>query len=145
MPDTRNPERLREAYPVPETDGFERVSLQMRLVRDAAQHLVEDIDRFKTTLSAMAAARVESRTTLTPAPQARPLVAALPSGVMRIGDVTRALGICRSTVYRLIQDGAFPVGVRLSTRAVGWKAADIEAWLSARIAQSERSAKERRR
>jgi len=52
--------------------------------------------------------------------------------VVRIGDVCAATKLSRSTIWRLERDGRFPRRVKLSIRAVGWRAADIEAWLKTR-------------
>jgi len=39
------------------------------------------------------------------------------------------LGISRSTIYRLMQNGDFPRPIKLGRRAVGWKSEDIDKWL----------------
>ena len=36
------------------------------------------------------------------------------------------LGLSRSTIYRMMNDGEFPRPVVLGRRAVGWRAADVE-------------------
>lgn len=53
-------------------------------------------------------------------------------GVLRLPAVTQLVGLSRSSIYLLIQNGRFPKPVQLSLRAVGWRHADIEAWLESR-------------
>jgi len=48
--------------------------------------------------------------------------------LLRLKDVTTLVGMCRSTVYRLIGEGRFPDRVQYGARAVRWRAADIFAW-----------------
>ena len=42
------------------------------------------------------------------------------------------LGLSRSTIYRMMNDGEFPRPVVLGRRAVGWRAADVETWIKQR-------------
>jgi prophage regulatory protein len=48
--------------------------------------------------------------------------------LLRLKDVTTLVGMCRSTIYRLIGEGRFPDRVHYGARAVRWRAADIFAW-----------------
>lgn len=50
----------------------------------------------------------------------------------RLAKVRERTGLGRSTIYRLISSGSFPSAVQLAPRAVGWRKADIDAWLKAR-------------
>ena len=52
--------------------------------------------------------------------------------ILRIKDVCTALGLSRSTVYRLVEDGDFPAPIKLSRRAVGWNEAQIHYWVNTR-------------
>lgn len=52
--------------------------------------------------------------------------------VLRTKDVLNMLGISRTTLYAWMQEGSFPPNIKLGSRAVGWRAADIEAWLAKR-------------
>ncbi len=52
--------------------------------------------------------------------------------ILRIKDVCTALGLSRSTVYRLVEAGDFPAPVKLSRRAVGWNEAQIHHWVNTR-------------
>lgn len=53
--------------------------------------------------------------------------------ILRLPQVKTRVGLSRSSIYLAISQGTFPRPVRLGARAVGWVAADIEAWLNARI------------
>lgn len=53
---------------------------------------------------------------------------------LRLGDVMRVTGLCRSTVYRLMAERRFPPPCRLGARAVGWRSSDISQWSDTRPA-----------
>ena len=48
--------------------------------------------------------------------------------LIRISEVCRLVGVCRSTIYRWISEGSFPRPVRIGERAVRWRIENIEAW-----------------
>jgi len=48
--------------------------------------------------------------------------------LIRISEVCRLVGVCRSTIYRWVSEGSFPQPVRIGDRAVRWRIEDIEAW-----------------
>ena len=52
------------------------------------------------------------------------------TGVLRRPDVEALTGLSRSTIYKFMKDGTFPKTVKIGPRAVGWRQADIEDWLS---------------
>lgn len=52
--------------------------------------------------------------------------------ILRRPDVERITGLSRSTLYAMMAEGAFPKPVKLGKRAVGWREADIAAWLESR-------------
>ncbi len=49
--------------------------------------------------------------------------------VLRLPEVCQVSGLSRSTIYKKIAEGGFPAPVRLSSRAVGWRLADLDAWI----------------
>ena len=52
--------------------------------------------------------------------------------IIRIDEVCALTGLSRTTIWRRIQDNAFPPSIRLGpegTRAKGWRLSDIEAWI----------------
>jgi prophage regulatory protein len=69
----------------------------------------------------------ETRPTV-PAPTPVPDSAVL----LRIGAVTRLIGLGRSTIYRLMAESRFPAPVRLSTRAIAWRRSDLDRWSAER-------------
>ena len=44
-------------------------------------------------------------------------------------QLTDETGISRSTIYRLLQNGAFPEPIYIGPRGVRWLESDIKAWL----------------
>ena len=47
-------------------------------------------------------------------------------------EVEKMLCLGRSTIYRGMQEGWFPLPIRIGPRAVRWKLSEIEAWLATR-------------
>ncbi len=52
--------------------------------------------------------------------------------LLRLHEVLRMCKLSKSTVYRMIRAGEFPVPVKLGQRAVGWWEKDIKEWVAAR-------------
>lgn len=52
--------------------------------------------------------------------------------ILRLPEVKRLTGLSRSTIYKMISEGKFPRSVSLGSRAVGWRAVNILAWLQTR-------------
>ena len=58
-------------------------------------------------------------------------------GGFGLKDVVELVGLSKTTIWRRMRAGEFPPAIRLggpSTRAVGWKVTDVEAWLEQRRA-----------
>lgn len=55
-----------------------------------------------------------------------------PSLLLRIDSVVRTTGLGRSTIYRLMAKGDFPAAIRITSRAVAWRRADVESWTAGR-------------
>jgi len=53
-----------------------------------------------------------------------------PNAIMRRQEVEREIGLSRATIYSRMKAGTFPAAVRLGARSVGWRVADIEAFLA---------------
>lgn len=52
---------------------------------------------------------------------------------LRLPEVEFLVGIKRSTIYRGVADGTFPVPYELgSSRSVGWLSTEISAWILSR-------------
>ncbi|WP_170480628.1 helix-turn-helix transcriptional regulator [Ruegeria arenilitoris] len=58
--------------------------------------------------------------------------------ILRRNEVEKLTGLSRSTIYAMMKSGEFPRPIRLSARAVGWMASDIDAWLQNRLEQTAR-------
>ncbi|MBK1727099.1 helix-turn-helix transcriptional regulator [Halorhodospira neutriphila] len=54
--------------------------------------------------------------------------------ILRRPEVESRVGLGRSAIYKAMQRGEFPRPIRLTSRAVGWRQSDIEAWLASRAA-----------
>ena len=64
--------------------------------------------------------------------------------LLRRREVEAITGMGRSSIYRLMQDGAFPRPVRIGPAAVRWRASDITRWLESRsIAGNDSSRSDR--
>ena len=51
------------------------------------------------------------------------------SRILRLNSVLDRTGLSRSTLYRKIERGSFPMQVRISERCIGWRESDVEQWL----------------
>lgn len=57
--------------------------------------------------------------------------------IVRLKDVVDATGLGRSTIYKYIQEGFFPVPVPLGGRAVGWVESEVEGWIADRVRERD--------
>lgn len=53
--------------------------------------------------------------------------------LIRLPAVIEMTGYSRASIYRLMNDGAFPLCVKLGARAVAWRSTDIDEWISSRL------------
>lgn len=56
------------------------------------------------------------------------------SSLMRFAEVSEAVQLKRSSIYRGVRRGDFPRPVRVTGKAVRWRRADIEHWIASREA-----------
>jgi prophage regulatory protein len=61
-----------------------------------------------------------------------PYVAATKTLILRRADVCNTVGFSTATLCRLVARGEFPPQRSLGSRAVGWLASEVEAWVKAR-------------
>ncbi len=54
--------------------------------------------------------------------------------ILRKKEVSKRVGLCGSSLWRLVKDGLFPAPRRLSPGAVGWLEAEVDEWLKTREA-----------
>jgi prophage regulatory protein len=52
--------------------------------------------------------------------------------LVRLPIVIKLTGLGRSTIYRLVADGTFPLPVPLGPRAIAWRWSDLERWTQSR-------------
>lgn len=52
--------------------------------------------------------------------------------LQKLQDVINATALSRSSIYLKISEGNFPRPLKLGTRAVAWRASDIQRWISER-------------
>ncbi len=55
--------------------------------------------------------------------------------IIRLPAVMALTGLGRSSIYAAIDRGEFPAQVKLTIRAVGFVASEIDDWISSRAAQ----------
>ena len=60
--------------------------------------------------------------------------------IYRLPAVCEITGLSKATIYRLLARGEFPPRVKLSPRCVGWRVAEVDAWLAARAGVHEEPA-----
>lgn len=49
--------------------------------------------------------------------------------ILRIEEVTKMVGLSRTTLWRMERKGEFPDRILLSSRSVGWRSIDIDNWM----------------
>jgi prophage regulatory protein len=59
--------------------------------------------------------------------------------VLRLPQVCKVTGLCRSMVYQLEADQQFPRRIKIGVRAVGWIEGEVQEWLTKRIELSRTS------
>ena len=55
-----------------------------------------------------------------------------PDRLLRRSEVEECCGLSRTTIYRLMRLGQFPIPIKISPRAVRWPQREIENWIAAR-------------
>jgi prophage regulatory protein len=56
------------------------------------------------------------------------------AAVLSTKDAVRVTSLSRTTLWRMVKAGAFPTPVRLSPGRVGFREADVAAWIAGREA-----------
>jgi len=51
---------------------------------------------------------------------------------IRIKELVEILGICRSTIYRLVNLNMFPKQIKLSERTAVWRLSEVNEWINER-------------
>ena len=58
--------------------------------------------------------------------------------VLRRREVEARVGLKKSDLYARMAAGEFPRPIPLGARAVGWLEEEVDAWVTARVAERER-------
>lgn len=53
----------------------------------------------------------------------------LDDGYIRIKDLSKLLGIGKSTIYRLVKEGKFPKQIKLTERTSVWRMSIVNRWI----------------
>ena len=80
-----------------------------------------------------------SVTTPTSAPQTAAASSTVTKKIFRMTELTRAVGLSRAWINRLIHDGLFPRPIKLGPRSIGFLVTEVDAWLAARAAERDRT------
>lgn len=59
--------------------------------------------------------------------------------VLRLPEVCKVTGLCRSMIYQLEAEQRFPRRIKIGVRAVGWMEGEVQQWLVQRIERSRGS------
>jgi prophage regulatory protein len=59
--------------------------------------------------------------------------------IWRMADTCHQVGLSRSTIYRLIDNGDFPQPIPLSKNSIGFLSSEVTAWKDKRIADSRKT------
>lgn len=59
--------------------------------------------------------------------------------ILRCREVQQAIGLSRSTIYRMIERGDFPRPQKLGLRAIGWRESAVENWMYKQPIQAARA------
>ena len=52
--------------------------------------------------------------------------------ILRERQVRERTGLSRTTRWAMVRKGTFPKPVALTSRAIGWRASDIDSWIKSR-------------
>ncbi|CDH01562.1 helix-turn-helix transcriptional regulator [Xenorhabdus bovienii] len=63
-------------------------------------------------------------------------IAALKTSLIRLPEVQRRTGYSKAWIYKLISDGEFPKQIKIGPRSVAFIEAEIDDWITQRIAES---------
>ena len=59
---------------------------------------------------------------------------------IRLADLTKRIGISRSSVWSFTKNGTFPTPIKLSPNCTAWVTAEVDQWAADRIATSRKPA-----
>lgn len=56
-----------------------------------------------------------------------------PDRLLKLPEVERLTGLCRSTIYEHMQKGTFPKSVKVGRRAATWSESAVQTWIADRV------------
>jgi prophage regulatory protein len=59
---------------------------------------------------------------------------------IKLADVIKLTGLSRSSIYRGMRQGVFPVTIQIGARAVAWNYADVREWMEQCVEKQKLSA-----
>ena len=60
---------------------------------------------------------------------------------IRLADLTKRIGISRSSVWNFSKNGTFPAPIKLSPNCTAWITAEVDQWAADRIAEFRKTGK----
>lgn len=57
--------------------------------------------------------------------------------ILRLPEVLSITGVSRSSIYKWVDEGAFPRPKQLGARAIGWDSRELTDWMDKRPTQQE--------
>lgn len=54
---------------------------------------------------------------------------------LRIGEVRERIGLGRTSIYKMVNEGTFPKPVRVLGKKVAWLDSEVDEWMMDRIAE----------
>lgn len=55
------------------------------------------------------------------------------NSILRLPQVKSLTGLSRSSIYNGMKEGTFPASIALGPRAIGWRASEIDTWITSRL------------
>ena len=62
-----------------------------------------------------------------------------PDKILRMRTVLLRTGLSRSTIYRKMKDGTFPIQLQLSEHCCGWRESAINRWIADPVSYTEQA------
>jgi prophage regulatory protein len=59
--------------------------------------------------------------------------------LLRLAKVKKRVGLGKTAIYKRVREGSFPRPIRVTSRAVAWLPAEVDAWVKARVAERDRA------
>lgn len=59
------------------------------------------------------------------------------SRLLRLPQVQAQVGLSKSQIYKLIEQGEFPRQIKVCQRVSAWLASDVDSWIDQRVLESQ--------